>query len=342
MLLAQQGHRVLVIDRDRFPSDTMSTHFMNGQAVGLLARLGVLDEVLAAGFRRIVRTRSYVDDCVFEGPAGPPGIFSLAPRRDVLDKIVIDRALAAGAEFSDRTQAESLIEEDGQVVGASMRVQGGEPREVRARVVVGADGKGSRVARWVGAESYHAVPGMRPGYYAHIHGLEPLPEPALELFFGKEYIGFIFPMRPNEDCIAVETQLEDFEEFRADSRGAFERRVLALPGMERRMRHAEIDGKVTGIKCVDNYFRKPYGPGWVLTGDAGYLKDPSTGLGIGDAVAQAFWLAEALGAWFNGADWETSLSEFQRTRDADMMPLYQLTLSFTRMRDPGPETFAWI
>jgi len=99
MLLARRGYRVLVVDRASFPSDTMSTHFMNMIAVGALKRLGVLDDILAAGFRRITRHRAWIDDCCFEGPAGPPGAFSLAPRRIVLDAVLLDHAVKAGARF---------------------------------------------------------------------------------------------------------------------------------------------------------------------------------------------------------------------------------------------------
>lgn len=341
LLLARQGRRVLLVDRDQFPSDTMSTHFMSWRAVPLLARLGVLEEVEGAGFRRLTRSRTYVDDCVFEGPAGPGGVYYLAPRRDVLDSVLARRAVEAGAEFAQRTRAERLVEENGRIAGALLRGPEGE-REVRARVVVGADGKYSSVAKWVGAEEYEVVPAIRPAYYGHYHGLEPLPEPAVEVFFGHDRIGFIFPMRPGEDCIALEVQPEEFEEIRADPQAVFERHIRALPGMERRMRNAQLDGKVIGTKGIENYFRVPYGRGWVLTGDAGYLKDPSTGTGIGDALQQSLWLAEALENWFQGADWEESLSQFQRTRDETMMPLYQSTIAFTQLRDPDPSQIAWI
>src|SRR5712691_8073547 len=289
-LLARQGRRVLVADRDEFPSDTMSTHFMSLAAVGALKRLGVLDDVLTAGFRRVTR---------------------------------------------QRTRVEGLLQEGGDVVGAVLQTTGGERREVRARVVIGADGKSSRVADWVGAEKYDEVPALRPAYYGYFHGIEPRPEATLEIFFGGDQIGFLFPMREGEDCIALEIQPEEFAEFRSQHDAVFEARVRRLPEMARRMQHALVEGKVIGFKGIDNYFRKPYGPGWALTGDAGYLKDPSTGLGIGDALEQAFTLAGALGAWFDGADWEGSLSAFHQKRDQIMKPLYDATLDFTRMRDIG-------
>jgi flavin-dependent dehydrogenase len=335
-LLARQGRQVLVADRDDFPSDTMSTHFINLAAVGALKRLGVLDDILAAGFRRVTRHRTWIDDCCFEGPAGPPGTFSLTPRRTVLDSALIEHAVKAGAHFEPRTRVDGLLQDGGRVVGATLQTAGGERREVRARVVVGADGRSSRVAEWVGTETYDAVPALRPVYYGYFHGIEPRTDATLEIMFGGDQVGFLFPMRDGEDCVAIELQREDFDDFRSDHTSAFEARVRRLPEMARRMQNAHLEDKLIGVKGIDNYFRKPYGPGWALTGDAGYLKDPITGTGIGDAFEQSFMLAEALGAWFEGADWEATMSAFQQRRDQTMKPMYDLTLDFTRMRDVGP------
>src|SRR6185312_17121018 len=118
LLLGQRGHRVLLIDRDSFPSDTLSTHLVGGNGVNSLRRLGVLDELLAAGFRPITRARTWVEDCLFEGPVGPDSTYSLAPRRDVLDALLIRHAVErGGVAFHERTHADGLIEEDGRVAG---------------------------------------------------------------------------------------------------------------------------------------------------------------------------------------------------------------------------------
>ena len=134
LLLGERGHRVLMVDRDAFPSDTLSTHFMARNGVVALERLGVLADVEAAGFRRITRARTWVEDLLFEGPAGPEGAYSLAPRRDVLDSTLIRHAIEhGGVEFQEQTHVEGLIEEHGRVVGATLRSSGGAPRRVRAR-----------------------------------------------------------------------------------------------------------------------------------------------------------------------------------------------------------------
>lgn len=343
LLLGQQGHRVLLIDRDSFPSDTLSTHFVGGFGVNALQRLGALDAVEAAGFRRITRARTWVEDCLFEGPAGPEGVYALAPRRDVLDAILIRHATARDeVEFHERSHAEGLIEEDGRVVGVVTRTADGERHEVRARVVVGADGKYSKVASWVNAERYDAVPALRPAYYGYYHGVTPLTDPAVEIFFANNQIGFVFPMRPDEDCLALEIQPEEFETFRANPRATFEERFRALPGMTARMENASLDGKLLGVRGVENYLRKPYGPGWALTGDAGYLKDPSTGQGIGDALMQSIMLADALDAALQGADWNATLGAFHRQRDEAFMPIYRWTLHATQLRDVAPGSIAWL
>lgn len=332
LLLARRGRRVLLLDRDTFPSDTLSTHYVAPDVVQRLGALGVLDGLLEAGFRRVTRHRTVIEDCVFEGPAAPGGGFSLAPRRNVLDSLLQEQAVAAGAELRTRTPVERLLREDGAVVGV---LAGGE--EIRGRVVVGADGKASKVAAWVGAETYRDVPAQRPGYMGYFHGVAPQPEPTLELHFGGDAIGFLFPMRPGEDCLALELQPDDFEAFRADPTTAFLERYSRLHGMEARLRGARLAGKIKGVKGVANHFRVPYGPGWALTGDAGYLKDFATGLGIGDALGQAFWLADALGEWLEGADWEAAMSAFHRRRDDTLLPSYEATLAFVRMHDPPPD-----
>src|SRR5579864_404185 len=335
--LAQQGRRVLLIDRDGFPSDTMSTHFLNFTAVESLRRLGVLDRVEAAGFQRIYRHRTWVEDVCIDAPAGPPGAYSIAPRRIVLDQVLLERARECGAEVIERTRADGLLVESGQVVGAKVQKIGGASSEVRARVVVGADGKGSLVAKWAGAEAYNVQPVGRPIYLGYFHGVEPQPEPAVEVFFESERIGFFFPMRPDEHLLSLEAQPEEFDEIRRDPLGWFTGTFGELPNMGRRLKGARLEGKLLGVRGVENCFRKPFGPGWALTGDAAYVKDPCTAYGIGDALLQAFWLAKALATWLDGAEWESTMSEYQARRDTAFTALFEQTVAATAATDSPSE-----
>lgn len=88
-----------------------------------------------------------------------------------------------------------------------------------------------------------------------------------------------------------------------------------------------------GTRGVENFFRKPYGPGWALTGDAAYVKDPCTGYGIGDALLQSFLIAKALGAWLDGAEWEATMEAYTQRRDAAMRPLFEQTVAAAATRD---------
>ena len=331
--LAQQGRKVLLVDRDQFPSDTLSTHALAFNAVDSLRRLGVLDRIEAAGFRRIYRHRAWVDDICIEAPAGPPGTYSIAPRRIVLDQILLDRAVECGADLLQRARVDGLLTESGVVVGAVVQQIGGEKREVRARVVVGADGKKSQVAQWVGAEKYDERPLGRPIYFGYFHGFTPLAEPAIELFFGSDRIGFCFPMRPDEHCLILEAQPEDFERIRHDPALWLRREFATLPAMAERIEHAELEGRMLGTRGVENFFRKPYGPGWALTGDAAYVKDPCTGYGIGDALIQSFMIAKALGACLDGADWQATMESYTQRRDTALRALFEQTIAAAAARD---------
>jgi flavin-dependent dehydrogenase len=331
--LAEQGRKVLVVDRDKFPSDTLSTHALGFNAVDSLRRLGVLERIEAAGFRRIFRHRAWVEDICIEAPAGPPGTYSIAPRRIVLDQILLDRAVECGAELRQQARVDGLLVDDGSVVGAVVQPIGGEKQEVRARVVVGADGKQSQVANWVGAEKYDERPIGRPIYYGYFHGFTPLAQPAIELFFVSDRIGFCFPMRPDEHCLILEAQQEEFSEIRQDPAAWFRAEFSKLPGMAERVQNATLDGRMLGTRGVENFFRRPYGPGWALTGDAAYVKDPCTGYGVGDALLQSFMIAKALGAWLDGADWEATMEAYTQRRDTALRPLYEQTVAAAATRD---------
>lgn len=331
--LAQHGRKVLMVDRDTFPSDTISTHGLNFTAVDSLRRLGVLERIEAAGFRRMYRHRAWLDDIMVESPAGPAGSYTLAPRRVVLDQVLIERAVESGAEFIQRSRVDGLLIEDGRVVGAHIQRVGRDSFDVRARVVVGADGKGSKVADWAGAEKYDDRVLGRPIYYGYFHGLEPLDEPMAEMFFVSNRVGFCLAMRPDEHILIIEAQPDDFPHIRTDARAWFLTEFAKFPGMDRRIRNAELEGSMLGVRSIENHFRKAYGAGWTLTGDAGYVKDPITAYGVGDAMFQGFWLARSLGEFFDGRPWDEAMAAYQERRDNSFRAFYEQTTNAVALRD---------
>ena len=173
MLLARAGHRVLLVDRSTFPSDTVSTLVIHATGVAALDRWALLDEVVASGCPPIDRYRFDFGPVVIAGTPHPAGGSSTAyaPRRTVLDKVLVDAAAAAGVEVREGYTVEELVVDDGVVTGIRGHGQGGASSVERARVVVGADGHNSRVAKQVGAEAYNTKPVLENAFYTFWSGL---------------------------------------------------------------------------------------------------------------------------------------------------------------------------
>src|SRR5205823_2586712 len=140
MLLAQKGYDVLVVDRATFPSDTISTHLVHPRAVAALKRWGLLDDIVATGCPAIERYTFDFGPITLQGsPGTPDSPVSYAPRRILLDKILVDAAAAAGAEVREGFSLDEVLTRDGSVVGIRGHDRDGTSVTEHARVVVGAD-----------------------------------------------------------------------------------------------------------------------------------------------------------------------------------------------------------
>ena len=207
-------------------------------------------------------------------------------------------------------------------------------------MVVGADGMHSFVARAVNAETYNEAPAYTCAYYNYFSGVET---DGAELRMGDAGGALGFPTNDGLFCLAVGRSHDDFDEYRKDIEGNFFRYLDGIDAdLARRVRAGRAEEKWIGTQDTENFFRKPYGPGWALVGDAGYHRDPVTGLGISDAFVHAEFLAEALDAAFSGSQpYEEALAEYQRRRDEAAMPGYQMTLALASFMLP-PEMQAFV
>lgn len=335
MLLARDGYRVLVIDRAKFPSDTLSTHFITPDGVAKLKEWGIFDRVAATGApinHGIARTFGPL-----QMPADPGDGASFAPRRTVLDHILVEAAREAGAEVREGVILESLLVEDGVVTGIRAR-KGDDRFEERGRVVIGADGRDSLVARAVSADVYNETPGATSGYYAYYKNFE---HNGPEFYLGGGTAQFVFPTNDGEVCLASEFLTERFPNFRDDIQNGLANLFASNPGVAERFQKAERTSKVFGIVGHKGHYRKPFGPGWALVGDAGYYRDPLLGQGINDAFRDASLLAAALGAtWAGGERWEEALGRYEQARNEATMMVYGLTTLLCSTLDPTAETLA--
>lgn len=336
MLLARQGYKVLVVDRATFPSDTISTHLIHPPGVAALRRWGLLDRLAATGCPAIHTYDFDVGPFVLTGTPGPePDQLAYAPRRTVLDKLLVDAAANAGAEVREGFTVEGVIWEDGRVQGIRGHAYGGTVVTERARVVIGADGLHSTVARAVSPHQYNDRPPVQVGYYSYWSGL-----PMDGGFAGFDRGDRAFAAWPTNDDLTLVIVSWPFALFEANRTGIEEHFLEAIdraPGFSARLRAGKREDRFFGA-AVPNYFRKPYGPGWALVGDAGYNKDFITAQGISDAFRDAERCAGALHAWLSGAcAFEDALSAYQTERDEHAQAIYEFTLQFASLMPPPLE-----
>jgi 2-polyprenyl-6-methoxyphenol hydroxylase-like FAD-dependent oxidoreductase len=261
----------------------------------------------------------------------------ICPRRTVLDTILIEAAVASGVEFRENFSVEELIRDGDTVVGIKGR--GGhdtKPVEERAKIVIGADGIYSFVAREVGVEDYNAIPPLATFYYSFWSGIDcqDVEQYASLVHQGAAY----FPTNDGLTLIAAVWTSDQFEDVRQDIEGNFMAVHRQIPGSAERIESGHQEDRWWGIKGVPNYFRKPYGPGWALVGDAGYAKDPLTAQGISDSLIEAEQLADAIDAGFSGRQpLEQAMAELHQRRDARVMPLFQFTTQLARLEPPDEQ-----
>ena len=330
MLLAQQGHRVLAVDRATFPSDIMSTHFLQPEGVKRLQEWGLYDRVMATDCPPISAVNFHIGGVLLPTPRDPSMPEAICPRRIVLDKILVDAARDAGAEIREGFSVQEILIENGAVVGLRGRTSDGEMVEERARVTVGADGHHSIVARAVQAEEYDTHPALTCGYYTYFSGV-PLATGG-EAYVGEEAGVLAFATNDGLTCIGAGTSHDGFEDFRADIEGSFYR-VLdkASPAFAERVRAGKRVERWMGTGDTENFFRKPYGPGWALCGDAGYHKDFITGLGIADAFRDAEFLSDGLHAGLSSSvPLDDAMAAYQQRRDEAAKPMYAVTLQIAQ------------
>jgi len=336
MLLARKGYRVLMVDRAAFPSDTLSTHLIHAPGVAALSRWGLLADVIATGCPPVDTYSFDFGPFTISGTPRPSDAISTgyAPRRTVLDKILVDAADQAGAEVRERFTVEEVVVESGRVVGIRGHGDGGETVFERARVVIGADGRNSHVAKAVRPEQYNEKPMLQWSYYTYWSGL---PIDGMETVIRPDRGWGAFPTNDGLTLIVVGWPYAESKAYKADVEANYLKTFEFAPAFAERVRGATREERFAG-GAVSNFFRKPFGPGWALVGDAGYNKDPITAQGITDAFRDAELCSTALDESFTGArSFEDAMSDYHRTRDADVLPMYEFTTQMATLEPPPME-----
>ncbi len=336
MLLARKGYRVLLVDRASFPSDTVSTHMIHAPGIAALHRWGVLDEVTATGCPPVERYSFDFGPFTIAGNPRPSNGIGVgyAPRRTVLDKILVDAAGRAGAEVRERFTVEDVVIEDGVVVGIRGHGDGGTTVVEHARVVIGADGRNSHVARAVSPSQYNDKPMLQWSYYTYWSGL---PVDGFEVTVRPDRGWAAMPTNDGLTLIVVGWPYAEATAYKADVEANYLKTLELAPGFAERVRGATREARFVGA-AVPNFFRTPYGPGWALVGDAGYNKDPITAQGISDAFRDAELCAAALDdAFAERSTFDAAMASYQQTRDDDVLAIYEFTTQLATLAAPPVE-----
>jgi 2-polyprenyl-6-methoxyphenol hydroxylase-like FAD-dependent oxidoreductase len=336
MLLAQKGYRVLMVDRATFPSDTVSTHFVHAPGVARLERWGLRDALAASGCPAI---RSYSFDfgpfTITGSPRAHDGVDeAYCPRRTVLDTMLVQAAADAGVEVREGFAVDEILFDGDTVVGVRGKHPGGTSVTERAKVVIGADGRNSLVAKAVHPEQYNEKPAVGPAFYSYWSGVG---SSGFEVSIRDRCGMAAFPTHDDLTLVIVGLPEEEFNAARSDVEGTFLRTVEQAPALNDRVRAGKREERFHAASDLAGYFRKPYGPGWALVGDAGYHLHPITAQGITDAFMDAERLTDALDAAFTGqATYDVAMAAYQQARDEQAMPMYEMTFDFAQVDQPPP------
>ena len=318
MLLAAAGLRVLAFDRSRYASDTVSTHALMRPAVLLLKKWGLLDRLKEAGTPAVRRTTFWYSDGddrnVVQVAIKPRfGVDALyGPRRTVLDPILVDAARDAGAEVRHGVRLIDVLRRgEDRVSGVVVQDEAGDVRRIEARLVIGADGRNSRVARHVGAAPY--VQGRYASSVAYGY-FRDLPVDGNRWYFRPGVGAGAIPTNHDETLLFVSVDRRQMGATARALRSAFKNRLMeCAPDVASRLRDARLVGKMWSFSGMEGFLRQPWGSGWALVGDAGYMSDPITAHGITNALRDAALLSKSVAAGTSLLDYQTARDDLSQT-----------------------------
>jgi 2-polyprenyl-6-methoxyphenol hydroxylase-like FAD-dependent oxidoreductase len=322
LLLARAGHRVVVVDRDRYGTDTLSTHALMRGGVVQLYRWGVLDRIVDMGTPAIRRVRfdyaGAVADLRLDAPL-------YAPRRTVLDSVLVDAAREAGADVRFGVGVTGVTRDADGVSGLVIRDRAGTSSTIDAAVTVGADGRRSTIARAVDAPVTRTGTAATGLIYGHF---DDVPADGYEWYFNADSGAGVIPTNDGRVNVFAGAPSARFDAgLLRDLPATFHGLLRGLsPVLADRVAAGTLQGPLRGFPGEVGWVRRPFGPGWALVGDSAYFKDPITAHGMTDALRDAELLARALDEGLRGVlPMQAALAGYERVRDDLSWTLFETT-----------------
>ncbi len=338
MLFARRGCRVLLLDRDVFPSETMSTLYIQQAGVERLARWGLLDAIVASGCPRLNEINYRIMGVKLKSAMPAFGVSdgTYAPRRRILDQILVAAAVQAGAEFEDRCSVVELLCRNGRVEGVRAVRRSGSVAAISARLVVGADGMRSTVAKHAGARDVVRDSPRSCVYYSVWRNLGA----SLRFVEDPGHWLAVIPTNDSLTILATYVHQERFATVRIDPWNAH-KSVIAQTAVDifDKILEMEPEEPLRGSGDQQNFFREASGPGWALVGDAGHSQDSITARGITDAFISAELLVDSVVDRLMDDDALTAASrEYGLRRDAAFHDSYRAALTLAKLQVDEPRT----
>lgn len=333
MALARAGRRVVALDMARFPSDTLSTHLLFAGSVAELQRLEALHRVRALGAPEMPVAEMTACGMTVRGGYTPvDGIdHALCVRRPGLDAALVDTAREAGADVRERCRVTELLWKGDRVAGVAYEDADKRRRELRAPLVVGADGRRSTVARLVGARVRRSNPNGRACYFAYLEDdRDDLRDVAAQWRDGAE-LGTAFPCDDGLVLCLLMPPVDRAPDFRGALEPEWDRTAAAIDGLGERLAGCRRVTKVRSAIDTTSYFKQAAGKGWALPGDSGHFKDPVTAQGIRDALHYGRRLGEdAAPVLDDPAALDAALQRWARRRERECREVYAWTNQLAR------------
>ena len=337
---ARAGRRVIGLDSSSFPSETLSTHLLWSSGVFELRQLGALERVRALGAPPLTTGTAVGAGHTVAAPFTPYGgiDYSLCVRRVGLDAALVDTARAAGAELREQVRVDELLWENGRACGVRYHDRDGTSHEIRARLVVGADGRRSTVAKQVGtAAPYRRSPSGRVCCYGYWEDTADQDRSIAAQWRAGQLLGTAFPCDDGLVLCLIQPPVQMTPRGIGRAEQSYRDMIAEIPGLATRLTGATLRGRIRSAVDIASYFRRSTGPGWALPGDAGHFKDPVTAQGIRDALRYGRLLGESAAAVLDDPIvLDRRLAEWELRREADCLEIYQYTNRLARGTEMNP------